>query len=49
MTGAMRRGWDDPVTGTQIGVFGRFADELGGAFAAAQPPGGGCTATPSRR
>jgi predicted Zn-dependent protease len=32
-------GWDDPPTGTQIGVFGRFADELGAAFAAAQATG----------
>ena len=32
-------GWDDPATGTQIGVFGRFANELGGAFAAAQSAG----------
>ncbi len=39
MAGAAGPGWDDPVTGTQIGVFGRFADELGGAFAAAQSSG----------
>jgi predicted Zn-dependent protease len=39
MKGASGPGWDDPVTGTQIGVFGRFADELGGAFAAAQSTG----------
>ncbi len=39
MEGADGPGWDDPVTGTQIGVFGRFADELGGAFAAAQSSG----------
>jgi predicted Zn-dependent protease len=39
MKGTEAPGWDDPVTGTQIGVFGRFADELGGAFAAAQSTG----------
>jgi predicted Zn-dependent protease len=32
-------GWADPPTGTEIGVFGRFADELGAAFAAAQATG----------
>jgi predicted Zn-dependent protease len=31
--------WDDPPTGTEIGVFSRFADELGAAFAAAQATG----------
>jgi predicted Zn-dependent protease len=39
MKGSGEPAWDDPVTGTQIGVFGRFADELGGAFAAAQAAG----------
>ncbi len=31
--------WDDPVTGTEIGVFRRFADDLGTAFGAAQAAG----------
>ena len=39
MKGASGPGWDDPVTGTEIGVFGRFADELGAAFASAQSTG----------
>jgi predicted Zn-dependent protease len=39
MQGASGPGWDDPVAGTQIGVFGRFADELGASFAAAQATG----------
>ena len=32
-------GWDDPVAGTEIGVFSRFADDLGTAFGAAQAGG----------
>jgi predicted Zn-dependent protease len=32
-------GWDDPVDGTEIGVFGAFAAELGGAFDAARSAG----------
>ena len=32
-------GWDDPVTSTEIGVFGAFSPALGGAFDAAR--GGG--------
>ena len=32
-------GWADPPAGTEIGVFGRFADELGAAFATAQATG----------
>jgi predicted Zn-dependent protease len=39
MQGASGPGWDDPVAGTQIGVFGRFADELGASFATAQATG----------
>ncbi len=39
MAAAGGPGWDDPATGTQIGVFGRFAGELGGAFGAAQSSG----------
>jgi predicted Zn-dependent protease len=31
--------WDDPVAGTEIGVFGRFADDLGTVFGAAQGAG----------
>jgi predicted Zn-dependent protease len=31
--------WDDPPTATEIGVFGAFAGELGGAFAAAASGG----------
>jgi predicted Zn-dependent protease len=33
--GGAGAGWDDPVTGTEIGVFGSFAPALGAAFAAA--------------
>ncbi|HEV3290110.1 MAG TPA: metallopeptidase TldD-related protein [Streptosporangiaceae bacterium] len=31
--------WDDPVTGTEIGVFGAFSAALGGAFDAARSAG----------
>jgi predicted Zn-dependent protease len=34
-TGGAGAGWDDPVTGTGIGVFGSFAPDLGAAFAQA--------------
>jgi predicted Zn-dependent protease len=34
-TGRAGAGWDDPVTGTEIGVFGSFAPALGAAFAEA--------------
>jgi predicted Zn-dependent protease len=33
--GGTGAGWDDPVTGTEIGVFGSFAPALGAAFAEA--------------
>ena len=33
--GGAGAGWDDPVTGTEIGVFGSFAPALGAAFAEA--------------
>ncbi|MDX6394680.1 MAG: hypothetical protein QOJ73_5743 [Streptosporangiaceae bacterium] len=32
-------GWDDPVTGTEIGIFREFAGALGQAFDAAGPAG----------
>jgi predicted Zn-dependent protease len=38
-TAASGPSWDDPVTGTEIGVFRRFADDLGTAFGAAQAGG----------
>jgi predicted Zn-dependent protease len=38
-TGAGQAAWDDPVTGTEIGVFGRFSAALGGAFDAAASAG----------
>ena len=34
-----RAGWDDPVTGTGIGVFGSFAPALGAAFSMAASGG----------
>ena len=37
--GAGSTGWDDPVTGTGIGVFGSFAPALGAAFADAAADG----------
>jgi predicted Zn-dependent protease len=39
LTGGAGPSWDDPVTGTEIGVFRRFADDLGTAFGAAQAAG----------
>ena len=36
---AGRAAWDDPVTGTEIGVFGPFSAALGGAFDAAGSAG----------
>jgi predicted Zn-dependent protease len=39
MAGAAGPAWDDPATGTEIGVFRRFADDLGAAFGAAQAGG----------
>ena len=39
LAGGAGPSWDDPVTGTEIGVFRRFADDLGTAFGAAQAAG----------
>jgi predicted Zn-dependent protease len=37
--GSQRAAWDDPVAGTEIGVFGSFTTALGGAFDAAASAG----------
>ena len=50
LAGGAGPSWDDPVTGTEIGVFRRFADDLGDRLR--RRPGGrpgSCTATPSTR
>ncbi len=39
LAGGAGPSWDDPVTGTEVGVFRRFADELGTAFGVAQAAG----------